>query len=172
MTLIKAGIEQTVLKVRLGVNDAVAAGKGPPLLHQQPAVLVTAVAALLRLAANSAVPDATRVATGDVGHFPGVAKVVFIRGRSAVGGLEVVVRVAVGVAAKTADGAGVSGGEDEAGVAVPIEGDDEAEVGLEEGVDAAGVGVKLGAVAEGEVDQEAVDLEGRRRRERMSKGGL
>ena len=172
VTLVKASIEQTVLKVRLGVDDAVAAGKGPPLLHQQPAVLVAAVAALLRLAANSAVPDATRVATGDVGHFPGVAKVVFIHGRSAVGGLEVVVRVAVGVAAKTADGAGVSGGEDEAGVAVPIEGDDEAEVGLEEGVDAAGVGVKLGAVAEGEVDQEAVDLEGRRRRERMSKGGL
>lgn len=60
VSLVQAGIKETVIQVRGGVDDVVAGGKGPPFLPQQPAVLVPTVGTFLGVAAHLAALAAPR----------------------------------------------------------------------------------------------------------------
>jgi len=159
VALVEAGVEEAVVEVRGRVDGAVAGGKGSALLHQEPAVLVAAVGAFLRFGATFTTFGATGPATGDVSHLPGVGESDFVGSLLPIGQSEVVLGVAVGIAAEAADGSRVGVGEDDPGVAVPVEGDDDLEVSLDEAVDAADVDLELGAVLEGQIHQNVVDLE-------------
>lgn len=160
VAFIDAGIIEAVIEVRRRVNGTVARGQRSPLLHQEATVLVPTVGTFLLLGATWRPFGAPRLATGAGGHLPRVPKVGLIRGQVPIGQSQVVVRVPVGVAAEAADGAGVGDGEEDPGVAAPIEGDGDAEVGGDEAMEAAEVGVELLGVLEGQLHQDAVDLEG------------
>lgn len=75
-----------------------------------------------------------------------------------IAGDEVVIGVAVGVAAEAADGAGVGVGEDDAGVAVPVEAHPQAKFGADKTMDAAVVELELVLLGERELHEGAVEL--------------
>jgi len=157
-----AGVEGAILQKRRGVDSAVAGPEGPPGSGDHPAIAVAAVEPFLLLVADGAIPHATGRAARDVSHLPAVGQLDFIRCPSAVAGHKVVVSVAIGVAAEAADGASIGVREDDAGVAVPVEADPQAEGGAGEAVDAAVVELELVLLGERELHEGTVDLKGGR----------
>lgn len=158
MAFVVAGIKGAILEEGCGIDGTMASPEGPPSSGDHPAIAVTAVGLFLLLVAHRAIPHATGGAAGDVSHLPAIGQLDFIRGPFAVAGDEVIVGVAVGVAAEAADGAGVGVREDDAGVAVPVEAHPQAEGGADEAVDAAAVELELALLGERELHEGTVDL--------------
>lgn len=90
-------------------------------LGDDPTIPIPTIGLLLLLVARWTIPFATRGATRDVSDLPAIGQVDLIGGPLAIAGHKVIIGVSIGVATEATDGTSVGLGEEDTGIAVPVE---------------------------------------------------